>query len=138
MVERARIKHALQVRLVSDYERAQAYYSNVLGFTVDEWGHTEREGVGFILQQAANAEDVRPNAHPSPRHYPHGWTGPPSGWDTYAYSDSNGVQALYDEFKASGAIIAYEPVIEDMGSMKWKEFAVKDPDGYVLVFGGGD
>lgn len=47
------------------------------------------------------------------------------------------VQQLYEEFAAKGAIIAYEPQIEDMGPMKWKEFAVKDLDGYVIVFGGG-
>ncbi|MGM1049787.1 MAG: hypothetical protein ACQEXX_27140 [Bacillota bacterium] len=42
---------------------------------------------------------------------------------------------MYEEFVAKGAIIAYAPQIEDIGSNKWKEFAVKDLDGYVTVFG---
>lgn len=134
---RARIKNALQVRLVSDLEQAKGYYTNVLGFTIDEWGHTEREGIGFILQQAEKPEHVRPNAKPSPMNDPADWPGPPTGWDTYAYSDFNGVQSLYEEFKDKGAIIAYDPIVEDMGSMQWREFAVRDLDGYVIVFGGG-
>ncbi|WP_199618239.1 VOC family protein [Paenibacillus alkalitolerans] len=134
---RAQIKNALQVRLVSDLVKAKTYYQDILGFTVDDWGHVERDGVGFILQQAEKPEDVRPNAMPSKRDYPSDWPGPPTSWDTYAYSDFGGVQSLYDEFAAKGAIIAYEPLIEDMGSRQWKEFAVKDVDGYVIVFGGG-
>jgi RNA polymerase sigma factor (sigma-70 family) len=135
---KARIKNALQVRLVSDLEKAKAYYENVLGFSIDGWGHTEREGVGFILQQAENPEDVRPNAKPRLSEYPTEWPGPPTSWDTYAYSDFNGVQALYEEFRDNGAIIAYDPIIEDMGSNKWKEFAVRDLDGYITVFGGSN
>ncbi|QKS48676.1 sigma-70 family RNA polymerase sigma factor (plasmid) [Paenibacillus cellulosilyticus] len=134
---RARIKNALQVRLVSDLDKAKEYYTNVLGFTIDDWGHTEREGVGFILQQAEKPEHVRPNAKPSPMTYPADWSGPPTAWDTYAYSDFNGVQSLYEEFRDKGAIIAYDPIVEDMGSMQWREFAVRDLDGYVIVFGGG-
>lgn|GEM_PF-265152 len=135
---KARIKNALQVRLVSDLDKAKAYYRDVLGFTVDEWGHTEREGVGFILQQAEKTEHVRPNAKPSRMDYPGDWPGPPTSWDTYAYSNFDGVQQLYEEFAANGADIAYEPQIEDMGNSKWKEFAVRDLDGYVIVFGGSN
>jgi catechol 2,3-dioxygenase-like lactoylglutathione lyase family enzyme len=133
----ARIGNALQVRLVMDLSQAKEYYQNKLGFSVDGWGHAEREGVGFLLQQADRQEDVRPNAKAAGRECPNNWHGPVSGWDTYAYSDYDGVQQLYEEFAAKGAIIAYEPQIEDMGAMKWKEFAVKDLDGYVIVFGGG-
>ncbi|BBH24272.1 hypothetical protein Back11_56170 [Paenibacillus baekrokdamisoli] len=135
---KARIKNALQVRLVSDLANAKKYYQDVLGFIVDGWGHVEREGVGFLLQQAEKPEDVRPNAKPSKENYPNDWPGPPTSWDTYAYSDFDGVQSLYEEFVAKGAVIAYAPQIEDMGSNKWKEFAVKDLDGYVIVFGGSN
>jgi len=132
-----RIKNANQVRLVSDFEASKTYYEEVLGFTIDDWGHTERDGIGFILQQASQASDVHPNCQPAKREYPSDWTGPPTGWDTYAYSDYEGVGKLYEEFASKGALIAYDPTIEDIGDMKWKEFAVKDPDGYVIVFGGG-
>jgi len=33
---------------------------------------------------------------------------------------------------------AYPPQIKDMGDKKWKELAVKDLEGYVIVFGGGN
>jgi lactoylglutathione lyase len=58
------------------------------------------------------------------------------GWDSYFYSDFDGVGQLYEEFKSKGAVIAYEPRVEAMGNSQWKEFAVKDLDGYVMVFGG--
>ncbi|XEC97814.1 hypothetical protein AB6A23_22235 [Paenibacillus tarimensis] len=135
---KARIKNALQVRLVSDLTKAKEYYHQVLGFTVDRWGHAEREGVGFLLQQAENPDDVRPNAKPAKDNYPEDWSGPPTSWDTYAYSDFDGVQSLYEEFLAKGAVIAYAPQIEDLGIKKWKEFSVKDLDGYVIVFGGSN
>ncbi|WP_054026332.1 hypothetical protein [Bacillus sp. FJAT-28004] len=135
---KAHIKKALQVRLVSDLEKAKEYYEHILGFAIDGWGHAEREGVGFLLQQAEKAEDVRPNVKPSQMDYPSDWAGPLASWDTYAYSDFAGVQSLYEEFRAKGAIIAYEPIVEDMGSRKWKEFAVKDLDNYIIVFGGGN
>ncbi|WP_314591287.1 sigma-70 family RNA polymerase sigma factor [Paenibacillus terrigena] len=135
---RARIKNALQVRLVLNLDEAKTYYHQILGFTVDDWGHVERDGVGFLLQQAKEPSDVRPNNQPAKNSYPHDWPGPTSSWDTYAYSDYDGVQVLFEEFVSRGAVIAYPPQIEDMGDKKWKEFAVKDLDGYVIVFGGGN
>ncbi|CAM3376930.1 sigma-70 family RNA polymerase sigma factor [Marinicrinis lubricantis] len=135
---KARIKNALQVRLVSNLSEAKTYYQEVLGFTVDDWGHAERDGVGFLLQQAQKPDDVRPNQMPAAERYSQDWPGPPTSWDTYAYSDYDGVQSLYEEFVSKGAVIAYPPQIEDMGNTKWKEFAVKDLDGYVIVFGGGN
>lgn len=76
---------------------------------------------------------------PSKEGYPlMDWPGPPTSWDTYACSDYDGVQQLYEEFAAKGARIAYPPQDEDMGSSKWKEFAIRDLDGYVIVFGEGN
>lgn len=121
----ARIGNALQVRLVMDLSQAKEYYQNKLGFSVDGWGHAEREGVGFLLQQADRQEDVRPNAKAAGREYPNSWPGPASSWDTYAYSDFDGVQQLYEEFAAKGAIIAYEPQIEDMGAMSGRNLRLK-------------
>lgn len=134
-----RIKNALQVRVVSDFMQAKSYYENSLGFSVDDWGHAVREGVGFLLQQADKPEDVRPNAATSPRSdYPADWKGPPTSWDTYVYADFEGVQCLYEEFLTKGAILAYGPLVEELGGGKRKEFAVKDADGYVIAFGGSD
>src|SRR5690606_25121964 len=95
-------------------------------------GHTERgNNLGFILQQANKPEDVRPNVKPDqPINRDQ-----PTGWDSYFYSNFEGVGQLYEEFKTNGAIIAYEPVITKVLNKQWKEFAVKDLDGYVMVFG---
>lgn len=129
------LKNSNQVRLVSDLQKASEYYSNVLGFDVDHWGHAVRDNVGFLLQQAARPEDVKPNE----RSYYNitGWAGPPTGWDTYCYTDYEGVVRIYEEYKSKGAIIAYEPVPESMDNQEWLEFGVRDLDGYVIVFGGG-
>ncbi|MBS4198142.1 VOC family protein [Bacillus sp. FJAT-49732] len=129
------LKNFLQVRLVSDFNKSKMYYQNILGFSVDGWGHAERgNNLGFILQQAKHPGDVRPNAKPDNIQ----WEGKNSGWDSYFYSNFEGVGKLYEEFKSKGAIIAYGPKIETMGNGQWKEFAVKDLDGYVMVFGGSD
>jgi len=133
--EIAYLKNFLQVRLVSDFEKARTYYQDVLGFQVDGWGHAERgNNLGFILQQAIKPEDVRPNPKPDKP------TGDEQtiGWDSYFYSNFDGVGQLYNEFRSKGAIIAYEPRIAPMGNSQWKHFAVKDLDGYVIVFGGSD
>lgn len=117
------LKNFLQVRLVSNHEKARRYYRDVLGFNVDEFGHAERgNNLGFILQQADKPEDVRPNAN---------------GWDSYFYSNYDGVGQLYEEFKSKGAIFASEPNEGPMGDRLWKSFSVKDLDGYVMIFGGG-
>jgi uncharacterized glyoxalase superfamily protein PhnB len=42
------------------------------------------------------------------------------------------VEALFDELKGRGAAIVYTPVVQPYGM---KEFAVRDPNGYVLGFG---
>ena len=67
------IKNMLQVRLVSDLIKSKEYYRDILGFEVDGWGHTVREGVGFMLQPAKEPSDVQPNAKPSDRNYPLNW-----------------------------------------------------------------
>ena len=43
------------------------------------------------------------------------------------------VQSLYDELHAKGADVVYGPILQTEYGMK--EFAVRDPTGYVLGFG---
>ncbi|KIL35106.1 hypothetical protein SD71_07045 [Cohnella kolymensis] len=64
--------------------------------------------------------NVRPNAKAGKRGYPSQWEGPATGWDSYFYSDFDGVGELYNEFVSKGALIAYEPQIETMGDKQWK------------------
>jgi uncharacterized glyoxalase superfamily protein PhnB len=44
----------------------------------------------------------------------------------------NDVEALHAELVTKGAVIVYPPVIQPYGM---KEFAIRDPNGYVLGFG---
>lgn len=140
MIEKTAIKigNANQVRLVSDLEKAKMYYRDVLGFEVDGWGHAIRGNMGFILEQAENGEDVRPNKKPCKSViYPNNWSGPKTGRDTYAYTDWDSIDLLYKEFMSKGALIHTELETEDEGFQYWKEFSVRDLDGYVIVFGVG-
>lgn len=128
-----------QVRLVSDLQKSREYYKNILGCKVDGWGHAEREEpkLGFILQQAESQDDVQPNKKAMKTKYPNNWEGPYTAWDSYAYTDYDKIEHLLSEFRSNGAIIHYEIMLEDQGDMEWKEFAVRDLDQYVIVFGAG-
>ncbi|GIO26337.1 hypothetical protein J43TS3_09480 [Ornithinibacillus bavariensis] len=47
------------------------------------------------------------------------------------------LDALYDEFKSNGAIIASEPKLSEFDWGVWKEFSINDLDGYIIGFGSG-
>lgn len=125
------IGSSLSVLSVSDLARSKQYYREVLGFDVTDWW-AERDGLNGIalkLHQAPSPSAVHPNL-PEP--------GAELGIDVYAYVENwTALDSLYEEFKSKGAIIAQEPVIYADGG-PWKEFVVKDPDGYHLSFGGVD
>jgi lactoylglutathione lyase len=121
---KAKIQNSLTVLLVSDYEKAKKYYEEALGCEVNEqWAIRDNFGLGFKLVQAKNAEDVRPNK---------------GTWNTYAYVETHEeLDALYEELKANGAIIHSEPATSEFDWGIWKDFSVRDLDGYVIGFGSG-
>ncbi|WP_199613628.1 VOC family protein [Paenibacillus alkalitolerans] len=125
------IGSSLTVFLVSDLAQSQANYRDVLGFSVTDWW-AERDGLSGLalkLQQAAKPEDVRPNAPAA---------GSSIGVDVYAYVDNWAqLDSMIKEFKEKGAHIAQEIVTYPDGG-PWKEFIVRDPDGYAIAFGGVD
>lgn len=108
--------------LVSDLGRSLDYYVDVLGFDRPPlWGDPpvfampQRDGFIVMLNQAD------------------GLTPRPGGegtWDAYFWCDD--ADALYAEVKARGAIVLHPP--EDRADYGNREFAVRDPDGYVLAF----
>ena len=51
-------------------------------------------------------------------------------WNIYFWVDE--VEAIYDEFKRSGAKIDYELGVKEYGV---KEFGIQDLDGYDIAFG---
>ncbi|MEC0248497.1 VOC family protein [Paenibacillus chitinolyticus] len=122
---KAKIENSLTVLLVSDLEKSNQYYRDVLGCEVnDVWAIRDDFGLGFKLIQAKDPQDVIPNK---------------GTWNTYAYVENfSGLDALYEELKAKGATIALEPIVEDHDWGSWKEFAIKDIDGYIIGFGSGN
>lgn len=121
---KAKIENSLTVLLVSDLEKSKAYYQHALGCEVNDfWAIRDNFGLGFKLIQAADPQDVKPNK---------------GTWNTYAYvRDFQELDALYAEFKANGAEIADEPTVSEFDWGAWKEFSVRDLDGYVIGFGAG-
>ncbi|WMT39656.1 VOC family protein [Paenibacillus sp. D2_2] len=126
----------IQVRLVSDLKKSQEYYRNVLGCTIDGWGHAERDGMIVILQQAESLEDVRPNAPSKKRSdYPTESEGPDYGWDTFIHVSWDEIDEIVDDIQNKGGIVRYDPVKESHGKWEFKNVYVQDPDKYNIVLG---
>ncbi|SFT08851.1 VOC family protein [Paenibacillus sp. BC26] len=133
---KVKLGKAIQVRLVSDLKKSQAYYRDCLGFSIDDWGHAERDDVCFILQQATSSADVKPNVVSAKRpDYPTEWEGPEHGWDTFLHIGWDELDQFIDEVRANGGHIAVEPFIGSHGGWDFKNAHILDPDGYNLVLG---
>jgi lactoylglutathione lyase len=122
---KAKIENSLTVLLVSDFEKSKKYYEDALGCDVNEhWAVRDDFGLGFKLVQAKDLEDVRPNK---------------GTWNTYAYVKTHyELDALYGELKTNGAIVVSEPKVTEYDWGAWKDFSVRDLDGYVIGFGSGN
>ncbi|WP_442601772.1 VOC family protein [Paenibacillus sp. KN14-4R] len=126
----SKIQFSVQVLLVSDLERSKRFYEHVLGCEVTDWWAVRDDfALGFKLMQAFSIEDVRPNKAGKGQVVP---------WNTYAYVDTHvELDALFHELQTKGAEFVQQPVVEEQGWGAWKEFAIQDPDGYVIAFGSG-
>jgi catechol 2,3-dioxygenase-like lactoylglutathione lyase family enzyme len=112
--------------LVGDLQKSLDYYCDCLGFsrpklwgTPPDFAMPSRDGFIFMLKQAKTSTYVSPNGKKD--HY----------WDAYVWI--NDADALFGEYQQNGATIDYEICIQNEYDMK--EFAIKDPDGYVIAFG---
>lgn len=110
---------------VRDVAAAAAFYRDNLGFASDRfYGQppsfcmARRDGLTIMLSQAEDPSAVRPNAADG------------AGWDAYVWVSD--VEALFRELKAKDVRVVYEPSVTFYDV---KEFAVADPDGYVIAFG---
>ena len=107
------LEHADPILRVANMAVAVKYYVEVLGFRNADWGHdlftfVNRDKAGIFLCQ--------------------GNQGQPGTWVWIGVDD---VDALYEEYKASGAKIQLLP-----NNYPWAyEMHVEDPDGHVLRFG---
>ncbi|MFE5322017.1 VOC family protein [Paenibacillus sp. NPDC056579] len=122
---KARFENSLTVLLVSDLEQSKKYYEEALGCEVNEhWAIRDHFGLGFKLIQAQSMDDVRPNK---------------GTWNTYAYvRNHDELDALFVELKTNGAIIDSEPKVTEYDWGSWKDFSIRDLDGYVTGFGSGN
>ena len=117
---------------VPDVAAIGGYYERVLGFRREyaggdppEFAIYSRDGWPLMFRRVADASRIAPNER-------QGGT-----WDVFYWVRD--VDALFAELSARGAEVAYAPAVQSYGM---KEFAVRDPNGYVLGFGqtvgGGD
>ena len=109
--------------LVRDVRQAGDYYEQKLGFTIPRyWGSPpvfampQRDGFIVMLNQVDRLTP-RPN-------------GKQELWDAYFWC--TGVDQLFAAFQASGADILHGP--ENRPEYGQREIAVRDLDGYMLVF----
>ena len=110
---------------VPDVAAIANYYRDVLGFAAEysagdppEFAVCSRSGSAIMFRRVPNPALISPNER-------QGGT-----WDVFFWV--NDVEALYNEFSTKAAAIVYAPVIQPYDM---KEFAVRDPNGYVLGFG---
>lgn len=110
---RTKFECANPILSVADMSRSLSYYVDVLGFENADWGGDDftcvtRDGASIYL-----CEDDQ---------------GQRGTWVWVGVCD---VEALHEEYKASGAIMVHPPE-----NFPWaREMKVGDPDGHVLRFG---
>ncbi|MEX0284237.1 MAG: VOC family protein [Paracoccaceae bacterium] len=104
---------------VSDYDRARAFWRDVLGFTVVEEAGEPVTGFGIYRRDTAQVFLVA-------------WDGPEAAYDRWrAYFHTDDLGALQAELDAVKA--TYNgPVTTEYGM---SEIEVTDPDGNVVCFG---
>lgn len=113
MKPKTRFEHAEPILRVSNMPASLRYYVDVLGFRNADWGTDEftsvaRDGASIYLCRDAQ-----------------GCAG------TWVWVGVEDAQALFEEYRASGAKIRQGPV-----NRPWAlEIQVEDPDGHVLRFG---
>jgi catechol 2,3-dioxygenase-like lactoylglutathione lyase family enzyme len=111
---------------VADVAKLAHYYERTLGFRIDYaagnppvFAIVSRDGFPLMLRLVDDPSRVAPNEM-------QGGT-----WDAFFWVDD--AEALCSELRARGADVVYGPLVQADYDMK--EFAVRDPDGYVLGFG---
>jgi predicted enzyme related to lactoylglutathione lyase len=121
----ARLTSISPVLLITDVERAVAYYRERLGFACELYGEppnfatATRDDATLLLALCTDAARVVPN-----------WKIVHNMWDAYIRVDD--VDAVYAEVQERGAPIDYTLYDAPHG---FREFGVQDPDGHDIAFG---
>lgn len=107
-------------------EKGVRYYETFLGFKSEyaagnplEFAILSRDEQGIMLRRVVDPTRIIPNER--------------KGGTRDAFFWVNDAQILFDEFKSKGADVVYGPMIQE--SYHMKEFAIRDPNGYILGFG---
>jgi catechol 2,3-dioxygenase-like lactoylglutathione lyase family enzyme len=117
--------------IVADVERSLAFYTSVLGF---ERGFTVPEQSPFVFASVVsgpieiffNEKEIATKEYPAFSGRPLGITG-----TMYIQLEGSGhIERLLDRLKTSVPIVM--PLVQQWYGVK--EFAIADPDGYVITF----
>jgi catechol 2,3-dioxygenase-like lactoylglutathione lyase family enzyme len=114
--------------VVSDVERAVAFYRDRLGFEV-ETTIPETEPYVFAIIRSGPVQIFLNAPEPAIAEYPV-MKGRPLGGTFTMFIEVTGIERTYDELKAQIPVVA--PL-----ETKWygvAEFVVADPDGYLITF----
>jgi lactoylglutathione lyase len=114
--------------LVSNVERSLAFYIDTLGF---ERGLTVPEQSPFVFASVTSGpiEIFFNDAATAVKEYP-AFGGKPLGATGTMFIELEGVEALHDRLRSSVKIVM--PLVTQFYGMR--EFAIEDPDGYVVTF----
>jgi len=115
--------------LVTNVERSLAFYVGTLGF---ERGMTVPDASPFVFASVTSGpvEIFLNDAATAVKEYP-AFAGKPIGATGTLYIEVDGVDALHDRIKSTVKVVM--PIATQFYGMR--EFAIEDPDGYVLTFG---
>jgi catechol 2,3-dioxygenase-like lactoylglutathione lyase family enzyme len=110
---------------VTDVAAAGKYYSESLGFKLEysageppEFAVYSRSNCPVMLRRVPVGTTIQPNEA-------QGGT-----WDVFYWVED--VDGLYAELDGKGVDVVYTPINQSYGI---REFAIRDPNGYVLGFG---
>jgi lactoylglutathione lyase len=114
--------------VVSNVERSVAFYCDVLGFTLAQKVPDESPLV-FAAVQSGNVEVFLNAPEPAMAEYP-AFKSRPIGGTLTLFMEVEGIKPLHDAL--AGRVNVVMPL-----ERKWygvTEFAITDPDGYVITF----
>jgi uncharacterized glyoxalase superfamily protein PhnB len=109
---------------VSDIDRSLAWYTNVIGFTIDQ--RHEREGKLVAVSLRAGSVRILLGRDDGAK----GWDRVKGTGFSVQFTTSQNIDVLAERIKAAGEALHTEPETAPWGS---RLFRVKDPDGFLLV-----
>jgi hypothetical protein len=69
-------------------------------------------------------------------HNPTDWKGPDLAWDTFIHINYDEFDSLLEELRTNEANIILGPIENTHSNgVTFKNIYIKDPDGYIIVFG---